>query len=106
MASFMNAMDTFRVLVPRLERIDRYPKLPENNFIDRHVFAKLRKLNVVPSELCDDATFLRRVYLDVIGTLPTAAEARRFLADRRTDRRDRVWWTNCCNGRSSPTTGR
>jgi hypothetical protein len=87
MASFMNAMDTFRALVPRRPRIDNYPKLPENNFIDRHVFAKLKKLHVLPSELADDATYLRRVYLDVIGTLPTAAEARRFLGDRRPNRR-------------------
>jgi hypothetical protein len=87
MASFMNAMDTLRVLVPRREKIANYPKLPENNFIDKHVFAKLRKLHVLPSELCDDATFLRRVYLDVIGTLPTAQEAKRFLADKRPDRR-------------------
>jgi hypothetical protein len=82
MASFMNAVDTFRVVVPRPQRIDPYPALPENNFIDRHVFRKLRQLNILPSEPADDAEYLRRVYLDVIGTLPTAAEARRFLADR------------------------
>src|SRR5262249_15119954 len=54
------------------------------------VHAKLRKLHVVPSGGCDDATFLRRAYLDVIGTLPTAAEARRFLADGRADKRARL----------------
>jgi hypothetical protein len=90
MASFMNAVDVFRALVPRSERIDPYPPVPENNFIDKLVFAKLRKLNIVPSELCDDATYLRRVYLDVIGTLPTAEEARRFLDDKRPDRRGRL----------------
>jgi len=45
------------------------------------VLRKLRKLNVEPSGPCTDAEFLRRVYLDVIGTLPTPDEARRFLAD-------------------------
>jgi hypothetical protein len=86
----MNEMAVFRVLVPRRQRIARYPDLPEHNFIDRHVHAKLRKLHILPSEVCDDATFLRRAYLDVIGTLPTPAEARRFLADKRPDRRGRL----------------
>jgi hypothetical protein len=90
MASFMNAVDTFRAFIPRSERIHLYPSLPENNFIDKHVFAKLRKLNLLPSELAEDADYLRRVYLDLIGTLPTAAEARRFLEDKRPDRRSRL----------------
>jgi hypothetical protein len=90
MASYLNAVDTFRVVVPRPGRIDPYPTLAENNFIDRLVFQKLRKLNVLPSGPADDAEYLRRVYLDTIGTLPTAAEARRFLGDNRPDRRARL----------------
>src|SRR5262249_28683701 len=66
MAGYMNAVDIFRTLIPRPEKVEPYPDLPENNFIDRLVFQKLRKLHVVPSDLCDDAEFLRRVYLDVI----------------------------------------
>jgi hypothetical protein len=90
MASFMNAVDTFRVVVPRPQKIDAYPAIPENNFIDRHVFRKLRQLNILPSEPADDAEYLRRVYLDVIGTLPTAAEASRFLADRDSAKRAKL----------------
>jgi len=90
MVSFMNEMDVFRAVIPRAGTIDPYPAPPENNFVDRLVFQKLRKLNLVPSDLTDDATFLRRVYLDVIGMLPTPAETRRFLEDPNKDRRARL----------------
>jgi hypothetical protein len=90
MASFMGAVDVFTALIPRAEAIPRYPALLTNNFIDPLVFGKLRKLHILPSELADDAEYLRRVYLDIIGTLPTAAEARRFLSEQRPDRRARL----------------
>lgn len=63
---------------------------PETGFIDRHVFAKLRRLRMNPSPLCDDSTFVRRAYLDLLGVLPAAEEARRFVADRRTDKRKQL----------------
>jgi hypothetical protein len=50
----------------------------------------LRKLHLLPSEPCDDADYLRRIYLDLIGTLPTRDEARAFLADIRVDKRGRL----------------
>jgi len=55
--------------------------------IDEIVFARLRKLGLVAAAPCSDAVFVRRVYLDVIGTLPTATEARKFLQDRAPDKR-------------------
>jgi len=58
------------------------------NYIDEHIFAKLRRLRMNPSGLCDDATFVRRAFLDIIGTLPTAAEARSFVADPAKDKRE------------------
>ena len=53
-----------------------------NNKIDELVAAKWKKLGIQPSELCTDHEFVRRAYLDVIGTLPTAQEARAFILDK------------------------
>jgi hypothetical protein len=64
-----------------------WPNPPEANYIDHHVFAKLRALRTAPSPICSDSVFLRRAYLGVLGVLPTAAEARRFLQDSRADKR-------------------
>ncbi len=62
----------------------------ENNFIDKHVWDKLTRLGIPPSETINDATFIRRAFLDVIGTLPTAAEARAFIADASADKRAKL----------------
>jgi hypothetical protein len=60
---------------------------PEANYIDQRVFGKLRTLRVNPSALCDDATYVRRVHLDILGVIPTAAEARAFVGDSAPDKR-------------------
>jgi hypothetical protein len=60
------------------------------NAIDEHVFARLQKLRMNPSELCSDPVFLRRAYLDLVGLPPSAAQARHFLDDNRLDKRARL----------------
>jgi hypothetical protein len=51
------------------------------NVVDEHVFAKLKRLRINPSPVCDDATFNRRVTFDLLGLPPTSNEARQFVAD-------------------------
>ncbi len=55
--------------------------------VDRAVFAQLEQRGIQPARLCPDHVFLRRVYLDVAGTLPTAAEAEAFIRDRKPGKR-------------------
>lgn len=64
--------------------------LPRRNLIDQRVLEKLTALRVPPAAPATDAEFLRRAFLDTIGTLPTADEARAFLADGAADKRDRL----------------
>ncbi len=68
-----------RILVAASATAKSYPRVPANNFVDEQIFAKLRRLNIVPSSLTTDEQFLRRVYLDTVGLLPTEAESRAFL---------------------------
>ncbi len=58
--------------------------------IDELVFAKWKELKIEPANICSDAVFLRRAYLDVIGTLPTVEEARTFLTDKSPDKRKKL----------------
>ena len=72
------------------QQIENFTRPPEANFVDRLVWDKLERLGVAPSVMADDAMFLRRVFLDTIGTLPTPDEAREFLADASTNKRSRL----------------
>ena len=86
MAAYMGEVGLFRALVPR-PGAGVTETTPEFNFIDGLVGKKLAKLNVAPSGLCADDEFLRRVTLDLSGSLPTADEVRAFLADKSADKR-------------------
>lgn len=64
-----------------------WPNPPTNNDLDRHVFAKLKALNLLPADLCTDEEFVRRAYLDLCAILPTPDECRAFLADPSPEKR-------------------
>ena len=87
-ARFLGVVTASFVTIPRAESVvSENDEFTPNNFIDEFVFAKLKKLNVRPSALTSDDTFIRRVYLDTIGRLPTPDEVKAFLADTRPDKR-------------------
>ncbi|MFD2159436.1 PSD1 and planctomycete cytochrome C domain-containing protein [Rubritalea tangerina] len=60
------------------------------NFIDQHIGAKLNKLRITPSDLCSDEVFLRRVYIDIIGKIPSPEQHAHFLADTAPDKREKL----------------
>ena len=101
-----NGISSTQVLRPITDLTgDAYADAVMPTEIDRLVIDKLRKLGVVPSDLSADEEFLRRVSLDIIGTLPTPDEIRAFVADASPDKRSRkidqllehpayvTWWT-------------
>ena len=65
-------------------------ELPENNYIDGHMHNKFKNLRIIPSELCTDEEFIRRVTLDVTGRLPTVDEYNAFLANVDPKKRDKL----------------
>jgi hypothetical protein len=87
MARHRGHVAVFRAIVPHGPPLAELPGWKSNNYLDDLAAAKWKKLGLAPSGLCDDATFLRRITVDLCGRLPTVEEAKAFLADTRNDKR-------------------
>ena len=87
MLRFLGRVAVSRVAVLPDWKQPRYPKLPQNNFIDEIIDVKLKKLRITPSANIDDAAFIRRVYLDVLGLTPPPEDVKKFMADSRKEKR-------------------
>ncbi|WP_143393139.1 DUF1549 and DUF1553 domain-containing protein [Fimbriiglobus ruber] len=90
MARHMGYVAVFRALVPHGEPVAAIPDFKPLNYVDELTVTKWKKLGLLPSPVVDDATFLRRVTIDLCGRLPTVAETKVFLADTTADKRIRL----------------
>jgi len=88
MVRYQGLVSVFSAAIPLGAVVESVP--PSKNFIDDFVFANLKVLGIPPSPLCDDATYLRRVSLDIGGRLPTDEETKAFLASPDPNKRDLV----------------
>lgn len=86
MVRYQGLVTVFRATVPLGMAIPAYT-FPHNNFIDGHIHRKYQQLGLVPSELSSDEVFLRRVSIDLTGTLPTPTEVAEFTASKDADKR-------------------
>jgi len=88
MIRYQGKVAVFRATEPLGAPIGSLP--PVRNFIDELAFKKLAQMGMPPSSVCDDSTFIRRVSIDIAGRLPTPEEARAFLADEDSAKRDKL----------------
>lgn len=77
------------VVLPKGIRFE-FPNVPENNYIDTFVHKKLKDLRIAPSELCTDESYIRRVYLDVVGMLPAPEEYEKFMKNPAANKREQL----------------
>jgi Protein of unknown function (DUF1549)/Protein of unknown function (DUF1553)/Bacterial Ig-like domain (group 2) len=88
MVRFQDRVAVFSASVPLGAPVENLPEV--KNFVDELAFANLKEIGIPPSPVCDDATFLRRVSLDIGGRLPTEDEAQQFLSSDAPDKRDKA----------------
>ncbi len=89
LARFEEQAEIATFVVPYADSVD-VAGWVDNNFIDRLAADKFREIGISPSPLCDDATFLRRAYLDAVGTLPTPEQATAFIDSSDPDKRNQL----------------
>ena len=89
MARYQGSVATFRATVPSGLKIPTYA-FEHRTIVDKHVQKKWQELGIVPSDLANDETFVRRVYHDVTGTLPTPKQVKEFLDNKSADKRDKL----------------
>ena len=68
----------------------QWKEIAANNYVDELIYDKFKKLRILPSELCTDEEFLRRVSLDVVGVLPTVEEYHNFMNDTDPNKREKL----------------
>ena len=88
MIRYQDKVSVYRAVVPLGAPVDNLPT--PANYVDEHVFTKLKSVGMPPSENSDDSTFIRRVTIDVAGRLPTIDESKAFIADKTPNKRDKL----------------
>jgi hypothetical protein len=89
MARYQGKVTVFRASVPLGRKIPAY-RFPPRTVVDKYTHKKWQELGIVPSELCTDDQFIRRVSLDITGTLPTPAQVQKFAADESPNKREKL----------------
>ncbi len=90
MARYLGQVAVYRAIVPLGKPLAKPVEFASTNLVDIAALKQWKALGVVPSETCTDAEFIRRASLDVIGTLPTADEVKKFVADTDSQKRDKL----------------
>jgi hypothetical protein len=89
MARYQGQVGVFRATVPSGLKVPDY-QFPHQTIVDKHTHQQWKELAIVPSDLCTDVEFIRRVSIDLTGTLPTPTQVKAFLADNDPNKRDKL----------------